>query len=206
LHASAVQEKWKNPEQVKTARTDAIISIALGGLISMAIIITASAAFYGSGTEIKNAGQMAVQLEPLMGAWAKWFFAVGLFAAGFSSAITAPLAAAFATSGILGWKIDLKDSRFRGIWMIIIAIGTVLSALGQSSPVQVILFAQAANAIILPIIAIYLMFVLNNKEKMGNYANNTVTNILAVLVILVTIVISYRSLLLFVEQVASMIK
>ncbi|NLY43321.1 MAG: Nramp family divalent metal transporter [Clostridiaceae bacterium] len=206
LHASAVKEKWNNPEQVKTARTDTIISIALGGLISMAIIITASAAFYGSGTEIKNAGQMAVQLEPLMGTWAKWFFAIGLFAAGFSSAITAPLAAAFATSGILGWKIDLKDNRFKGVWIIIIAIGIILSALGQSSPVQVILFAQAANAIILPIIAIYLMFVLNNKEKMGKYANNTVTNIMAVLVILVTIVISYRSLLLFVEQVKSMLK
>lgn len=206
LHASAAREKWNNPEKVKVARVDTIISIALGGLISMAIIITASAAFYGSGTEIGNAGQMAVQLEPLMGVWAKWFFAIGLFAAGFSSAITAPLAAAYATSGILGWKMDLKDSKFRSVWAFIIIVGIVLSALGQSSPVQVIMFAQAANAIILPIIAIYLMFALNNKKTMGKYSNNAITNIMAALVIMVTIVISYRSLLLFIEQVASMIK
>lgn len=206
LHASAVQEKWAKAEDVKTARVDAIISIGLGGLISMAIIITASAAFYGTtGTEITSAGQMAVQLEPLLGTWAKWFFALGLFSAGFSSAITAPLAAAYATTGALGWKDDLKDMRFKGVWIFILAIGIILSALGQSSPVEVIMFAQAANAIILPIIAIFLMFALNKKETMGEYRNKLTSNLLGILVILVAIMVSYRSMLLFVEQVKSML-
>jgi len=205
LHASAVQEKWAKAEDVKIARMDSILSIGLGGLISMAIIVTASAAFYGSGTEITSAGQMAVQLEPLLGAWAKWFFAIGLFAAGFSSAITAPLAAAYATTGALGWKDNLKDMRFKGVWFFILAVGIILSALGQSSPVEVIMFAQAANAIILPIIAIFLMFTLNKKETMGEYRNKLVSNLLGILVILVALMVSYRSLLLFVEQVKSML-
>ncbi|MDK2798471.1 MAG: manganese transport protein [Clostridiales bacterium] len=206
LHASAVQEKWSKPEQAKEARMDTIISITLGGFISMAIIVTASAAFYGTATEIKDAGQMAVQLEPLLGSWAKWFFAIGLFSAGFSSAIAAPLAAAYAMSGALGWKKDLKDIKFKVVWMFILAIGILLSALGKKSPIEVILFAQAANAIILPIIAIFLYFALNNKEKMGEYKNNLATNVLSIAVILVTILISYRSLLLFIEKVSSMMK
>jgi manganese transport protein len=205
LHASAVQEKWANAEDVKIARIDSIISIGLGGLISMAIIVTASAAFYGSGTEITSAGQMAVQLEPLLGTWAKWFFAIGLFAAGFSSAVTAPLAAAYATTGALGWKDDLNDMRFKGVWMFILAVGIILSALGQSSPVEVIMFAQAANAIILPIIAIFLMFTLNKKETMGEYRNKLVSNLLGILVILVALMVSYRSMLLFVEQAKIML-
>ena len=57
-------------------------------------------------TAIGNAADMAVQLEPLLGPWARVFFAAGLLAAGLTSAITAPLAAAYATAGALGWPTD----------------------------------------------------------------------------------------------------
>jgi manganese transport protein len=102
LHASSVQEKW--PESVPTrealteSRLDTTISIVLGGIITVAVLSTGAAAFYGTGTEIVDAGQMAEQLEPLLGAFAKYFFAIGILSAGVTSAITAPLAAAYATS------------------------------------------------------------------------------------------------------------
>ncbi|WP_070000176.1 Nramp family divalent metal transporter [Cellulosilyticum sp. I15G10I2] len=205
LHASSVSKKWNNVEEVKVSRMDTIISIGLGGIISMAIIITASAAFYGSGQEIKSAGQMATQLEPVLGSWAKWFFGIGIFSAGFTSTITAPLAAAFATAGILGWGSDLKDKRFKGVWIVVLLTGILLSALGQTSPVQVILFAQAANAIILPIIAIFLTVVLNDNKLMGKYKNTLVTNILACIVIGITILISIRSFTLFFAQLKNLL-
>jgi manganese transport protein len=116
LHASAVQAKWPSTVPVETAlrqsRTDTIVAVALGGLISLAIVTTA-ASFFAAGTTIDGAAAMAAQLEPLLGRWAKAFFAVGLMAAGLTSAITAPLAAAYATSGALGWKIDMASPRFR---------------------------------------------------------------------------------------------
>lgn len=205
LHASAVSQKWKNKEDVKTCRLDTAVSIGLGGIISMTIIITAAAAFYGTSTEITNAGQMATQLEPLLGSWAKWFFGIGIFSAGFSSSITAPLSAAFATAGILGWNSDLKDKKFKAVWAIVLLIGVGLAAAGMSSPVQVIMFAQAANAIILPIIAIFLTIVLNDKKSMGEYKNGILSNVLSIAVIAVTLVISYRSMLLFVNQLKGML-
>ena len=73
---------------------------------------TAASAFFGKQIEIQSAADLAPALEPLFGESAKYFMAVGLFAAGISSAITAPLASAFALSGILGLKRDLKAFSF----------------------------------------------------------------------------------------------
>lgn len=194
LHAALVQEKWKNREGLKAARVDTLISILLGGLVSMAIVITSAAAFFGSGNEIQSAADLAMQLEPILGRWAVAFVGIGLFAAGLTSAITAPLAAAYATCGILGWKKDLRSVRFRSIWMLILVTGIILSAL-ELKPIPVILFAQAANGILLPIIAIYLLWVMNNRQLLGNEHNRWPLNLLGSLVVLTTLFLGLRSLL-----------
>ncbi|MCT4603310.1 MAG: Nramp family divalent metal transporter, partial [Marinifilum sp.] len=132
LHASVVREKWTKKEDLSTARTDLFYSVVLGGIISMSIVITSATAFFGTGAEIKGASDLASQLKPLLGDWAGIIMSIGLFAAGISSAITAPLAAAYATSGILGWKVDLKSFKFKAVWMVFLLIGIVFSAIGFS--------------------------------------------------------------------------
>lgn len=194
LHCSASAQKWKDRSQIKTARWDAIISIGLGGIISMMIIIAAANPSL-AGQEITSAGDMAKAMQPLLGDWAKYFFGIGIFSAGLTSAITAPLSAAFATSGILGWGSDMKKLRFKAIWMVVLAVGVVLAAVGlTSSPTEMIIIAQAANAVILPIIAILLTIVVNDKKLMGENRNGVVANILAIIVIGVTLFISARNL------------
>jgi manganese transport protein len=197
LHASSVQEKW--PESVPTrealdeSRADTTISIVLGGIITVAILATGAAAFFGTGTEIEDAGQMAEQLEPLLGAFAKYFFAIGILAAGVTSAITAPLAAAYATSGALGWERNLRGWRFRAVWAIVLVVGTVLAALG-TNPVAAIVFAQAANGVLLPIIAVFLLFVMNRSDLLGEYKNGIVGNILGVIIVLFAAFLGIRTI------------
>ena len=70
-----------------------------------------------------DAADLAQQLEPLLGSWAKSFFACGLLAAGLTSAITAPLAAAYAVSGAMGWRADLQSWRFRLVWLSVLLSG-----------------------------------------------------------------------------------
>ena len=193
LHASSVQEKWKNPSDLKVARTDLFFSVILGGFISMSIVITAAASFYESGIEIKGAGDLADQLKPLLGNWAGVFMAIGLFAAGISSAITAPLAAAYATSGILGYTPDLKSQRFKWIWRVILLIGITFSAIGYS-PIKAIVFAQFANGLLLPFIAIFLVIVMNNKKTLQTHTNNSFQNILAIVVVLIALGLGIKSL------------
>jgi len=193
LHASAVQERWKNADDLPEARLDISVSVILGGLISLAIIITSAVAFFGTDFILKNGSDLGVQLEPVLGSWAKYFIGAGLFAAGISSAITAPLAAAYATSGILGWKKDLKSWKFRAVWILILLTGVTFSVIGFK-PIEAIIFAQAANGILLPVIAIYLLWVMNSKKVMGTNTNSLLSNVFGILVVLVALGLGLRSL------------
>ncbi len=210
LHASSAAKKWgETDEDVKeglaNSRMDSILSIGLGGLISMAIIVCASATMHETGATIASGADMAKSLEPLLGSWATVFFGIGLFAAGISSAITAPLAAAFASTGILGWSDDLKDKKFKIFWIIVLAFGIIATCTLGASPTQIILFAQAANAFLLPITGILLLIVSNDKAIMGEYKNKTWFNVLVVIVILLFIVIAARNMSAFVSGLQNLL-
>ncbi len=203
LHASSASKKWGSDSDVSeglaNSRLDSIISIGLGGLISMAIIICAGATMNVTGTEIGSGAEMAQSLEPLLGSWATVFFGIGLFAAGISSTITAPLAAAFASTGILGWDEDLKNGKFKIFWIIVVAFGLFASLFLGASPTEIILFAQAANTFLLPVTGILLLIVANDKKIMKEYANKMWFNILVVLVIGLFIVIAARNMNAFID-------
>ncbi len=204
LHASSAAKKWKDPEaDVKTSMLDSILSIGLGGLISMAIIVCAS--FVGFEKAPSNGGEMAKMLSPLLGNWSTVLFGIGLFAAGATSTITAPLAAAYASSGILGWGEDVKSWRFRPIWMIVVLCGMIFTLLFGSSPTEIILFAQAANAFLLPITGVLLLIICNSKDIMGNYKNNVVQNILGILVVGLFLFIAARNGTAFVQSFQKLI-
>ncbi len=116
------------------------------------------------------------------------FFPLGLFAAGLTIAVTAPLAAAYATCGVLGWKQDARSWRFRAVWMVVLVVGASLAAVGKK-PIAAIVFAQAANGVLLPLVAVFLLVAVNRKDRMGAYANRLTTNLLGGLVVLVTLVL-----------------
>ena len=191
LHASVVQERYTGPEDLSDMRRENATAIVLGGLISMSIIITSAANVQGSG--VQNAADMAQALEPLLGVWATYVLGLGLFAAGISSAITAPLATAYAVKGILGWKDGLNDPRFRAVWITILALG-VASAMAGFSPIGVIQFAQVANGLLLPTMAGVLWWLTGSTRVMGDYANSPKVRVVGAAVILVTLMLAGRSL------------
>ncbi|ELY65304.1 Nramp family divalent metal transporter [Natronococcus jeotgali] len=192
LHASTVQERWDGASDLGECRTDTIAMVAVGGIITTSIVVTAAAVF-PEGTRIADVGEMADQLEPVFGGYALTLFAIGLFAAGFTSSMSAPLAGAYATAGALGWERDLQSNRFRAIWGTILAVGIVFSALDYN-PVEVIVFAQVANGLLLPILAVFLIYAMNNDDLLGEYTNSTLQNVLGGLVTLVVIGIGLQTL------------
>jgi Mn2+/Fe2+ NRAMP family transporter len=192
LHASAVKSRWTS-NNLPAARIDTVISVLGGGIITMAILITSAIAFEGSSQDIAGISDLSQQLKPLLGNWSTHFMALGFLAAGLSSAITAPLAAALATSEILGWKSDLGSWKFKFIWAVVLLTGLVFSSMGFR-PTMVILFAQFANGLLLPILAILLVWIMNDRQIMGHHTNNAVTNILGMAVIAVTILLAIRSI------------
>ncbi|VAW26532.1 Manganese transport protein MntH, partial [hydrothermal vent metagenome] len=191
LHASLVKEKWKNKNDLKFARKDTFIAIILGGFVSMSIIIAASAI---NGVEIKNGIDLAKGLEPLYGNFAKYFLGIGLFAAGITSAITAPLAAAYVARSCFGWDVGMKNIKFRMVWFLILFLGVVFSSF-KINPIEIIKFAQVANGILLPIIALFLLWIVNKTTVLGTYKNGILQNIISGIIILVTIVLGFKSIL-----------
>lgn len=197
LHAGAVSRKWPATTPVRIslgeARWDGAVSIALGGLITLAVMATA-AAFTMGGAAIDGPAAMAEPLRPLLGAAGRPLFAAGLVAAGLTSAITAPLAAAYATTGVLGWDSGLQSWKFRAVWATVIVVGTTLAMQG-GNPISAILFAQAANGWLLPIIAGFLLVAMNRKALLGDYTNRVLANVLGAGVVLVVSVLGFVQLL-----------
>tara|TARA_R110002050_G_scaffold56512_1_gene126956 strand:+ start:43109 stop:44299 length:1191 start_codon:yes stop_codon:yes gene_type:complete len=191
LHASLVSEKWKSKNDLKVAKRDTFISITLGGLVSMGIIIAAATI---PTKNITNVMDLALGLEPLYGAAAKYFMGIGLFAAGITSAITAPLAAAYVVNSCFGWQATMKDKRFKAVWMLIILLGVITLSFGFK-PIEIIKFAQVANGILLPIIAIFLVWIVNRKAVLGSYKNTFFQNMLGVLIIGITLLLGIKSIL-----------
>lgn len=192
LHSGLVAKRWQNVSDLRYVRTDTIISVVMGGLVSMAIVITAHA---GAAYEVQSAADLAKGLEPLLGGiWAKYFISFGLFAAGITSAITAPLAGALVISGCFAWSTDIKSWPMRGSILLILGLGLVFASLGIK-PVQLITMAQLANGILLPLLSAYVIWLANQKGIMGNYVNSSKLNLISMLIWLITLGLGLLSIL-----------
>lgn len=189
LQASLVQENWGDmpiDQAMKEARTDTAVSISIGGIITLAVMVTAVGSMFVRGLAAEEGSDLAEALRPLLGDAAPWVFALGLFAAGFTSALAGPLGAAYAITGVLGVSNDLRSTPARIVWMSTLAVGGIIALTGFN-PIQIIVIAQAANGLLLPIVAILLLVVMNNKRIMGKYTNGPVANILGWLIVAVVI-------------------
>ena len=192
IHAGTAKKTWSTPEELELSKWDTYVSISLGGLITAAVVITSATLM--RGVTVKSAADMAVQLEPLLGSWSKGFMSIGLFSAGLSSAIATPLGASYTLAGLLGWKYENSDKRFLYTKLIIVVIGAVVSGLGLN-PLTIILAAQALNGIILPIIAIYVVYITSSKKQLGEYRNTKLQMVIGSIVAMITVVLGGSSLI-----------
>ena len=191
LHAFLVKERWKKKEDVLLAKKDTIVSIVLGGLVSMTIIVSAASI---PSKDILNVADLAEGLAPLYGEFAKYFLALGLFAAGITSAITAPLAAAYVAKGCLGFKGNMQSKSFRAVWMVILFLGVLFSSIGIK-PIEIIKFAQVANGMLLPLIAGILLWIMNKKNVLGSFVNTKKQNVLGFIILAITVFLGAKGIL-----------
>ena len=180
------KNKWKTKEDHKKSIFDTIISISIGGVISLSIIITsASVHSLFNLSEIKNAVDLGNQLSPILGNFSKYFISIGLFCAGITSSIT----------GIFKYKAKWEDPTFKKLSYTVIIVGILFSSLSYK-PILIIKFAQFINGLFLPLIAGFLLWSINKRKIMGNYINSKKYNLLGIFIIIISLFISYRSLVL----------
>jgi len=169
-------------------RLGLVLAIGLGGVISMAVLVVGTAIDGGFSFEA-----LAGVLRARFGAAGGWGLALGLFAAGFSSAVTAPLAAAITARSLLAAAGDEQrwcthGWRYRAVWLGVLASGLIFGLSGIR-PVPAIIGAQALNGIMLPVVASFLLLAANDRARLGAAVNGAFANLLALVVVAVVVML-----------------
>ena len=180
-------------QNLRDIRFGLTVAVVLGGVISMGILIAGASL---EGTFSYEA--VSAMLSSRLGGWAGPLFAWGLFAAGFSSAITAPLAAAVTARGLFGQgteRWEPRGWRYRAVWMGVLAVGVGLGVAGVR-PIPAIILAQALNGVLLPFAAVFLLVIVNDRGLMGDAGiNGPATNAITSAVVAVTLVLGVAGVL-----------
>ena len=157
----------KSNQTLPVMRVGLITAIVLGGIISMAVLVV--------GTHLEGEFSFAAignLLNETLGKQGQILFSIGLFAAGISSAITAPFAAAITAGSLLGPAWEVSTTRFRYVWIAVLGIG-LFFGLTNIQPIPAIILAQAINGVLLPFIASFLFLAVNDSRVMESTFQNT---------------------------------
>ncbi len=164
------------------------IAIILGGLFSMAVLMVGTSVIGQFSFE-----GLAEALFQKIGPAGKYLLGFGLLAAGFTSAVTAPLAAAITLKSLFGNKTPekwtSKSINFKIGWIVVLLAG-VGFAIGNVKPIPPIILAQALNGFLLPFVSIFLFIVINNKNAQPNPFT---LNIIMIIIIFVTLVLGLNN-------------
>lgn len=188
----------RHSQNLKEMRLSLATAIVLGGIVSVGVLVVGS-----SISDSFTYEALARELQQRLGSWAGLFFGTGLFAAGLSSALTAPLAAAVTARSMLnkntpgspdgsGW--EAKQAKFRLTWGVVLGVGILFGVL-QVQPIPAIILAQALNGIILPVTAVVLLIMVNDSALLRpDTINSHPYNLLMGLIVLATLVIGLVNL------------
>ena len=186
LHAAMVAESPNLP--FKELQRDTLIAVGLGGVVSLCIIIAAASI---QGNSLANAADLGEALAPLYGSAAPVFMQFGFFAAGLTSALTAPMAAAFVVAECFQWSTKNWGYRITALLVLLVGIGFTLWGV---VPLEIIRFAQIANGLLLPVIGLLLLFTVNNSSLMKGAKPSALQNSFFVFIELFFIFLGVKSL------------
>jgi len=189
-----IQKKnWQVADMKKAIRASNS-GVFLLALMSVLIIMTAAASLKPLGIQINSAADMAIQLELLLGNYAKYIFAIGFLAASFSSLlVNAIIGGGLLADGLgMGQTMDKKMPKVFTVFILIagMVIATVVAS-GLSSPVYSLILAQSSSMIAVPLIGIGLLLISNRKDVMGKFKNTMLQNVMAILGLLMLCVLVY---------------
>jgi Mn2+/Fe2+ NRAMP family transporter len=181
---SSISDKGVSIANYPAERTDVIVGSLLTTIIALFIIVSTAATLHVNGIAIETAEDAARALEPLAGTYARTLFGIGLFGASMLAACVLPLSTAYAVCGAFGWERGVSRSWseapiFNGIYTALIAIAAAFVLLPGLPLIQVIVSTQFLNGLLLPIVLVFVLRLVNDREVMGTYANNRLFNVLS---------------------------
>lgn len=181
---------WKLADLPKSIR-DTKIGVSLLALISILVIVTAAATLKPRGISVNSAADMAIQLEMLLGSFAKYIFGFGFMAAAFSSLLVNSVTGGGLLADSMGMGSSMNEKMPKVFTAVILLAGMVIAVFFKGNVIYALIMAQASSILSVPLIAIGLFLVLNNKSIMGNYRNNIIQNFMAIVGFVLICVLVY---------------
>jgi len=201
---ASVADRGVDMKEYRYTRLDVSFGSAWGNVISAFILIVTAATLYVNGVAVNDAKDAALALQPLAGEASSILFSVGLLGASLLAVSVLPLSTTYAFCEAYGFERGLnrkvKEAPvFYGMLIAIMAISSLVVLIPNAPLFQMMILSQTLNAMLLPVLLILVLKLANSKEIMGKYTNSKLTNILAIgitlLIVVVTIALFFEPLL-----------
>src|SRR6266542_3834684 len=181
---SSLSDKGVRIEDYPAERTDVVIGSLLTTIVALFIIVCTAATLHSAGITIETPEHAARALEPLPGPYARVLFGLGLFGASMLAASVLPLSTAYAVCGAFGWERGVSTSWseapiFNGLYTALIAFAAAFVLIPSLPLIQVIVATQFLNGLLLPIVLIFMLRLVNDRDLMGRYTNSRMFNVLS---------------------------
>lgn len=183
---SYINDKKLSPDKLKYSQVEAYFGAFLTDLFSFFMIVATTATLYVRKIQLVSGEQAAFAIAPFAGEMASALFGVGILNAGFMGIVIVSLSTAYAFSEFFGVEGSLdspfeKGKSFYVLFLLQLIIAAAIVLLPTISLFKIVLFTQSLNAILLPIVFYFLLKLINNKDLMGKYVNNTWYNYFAII-------------------------
>ncbi len=200
LESILVRKKgWDSEEDVKSMRGDLTLGYAVGGLITVAIIIVAAAVLRPAGyTELASFVAPGEALASVLGEWAMIAFLLGVIAAAFNSIIPIMWTVPFMILEAVDHPEKQQTSpSFQFIYAAGVMLGTlspVVAHFTGLSVVEMVTLFPAYNGVLgLPITAAMLFWAVNDRQVMGTRTNGWKLNLANSTLVIFSIYIAVKS-------------
>jgi Mn2+/Fe2+ NRAMP family transporter len=201
---SSVIEKGLKMKQYKYTLIDIVVGCVATVVVAFFIMVACASTLHVNGVQINEAKDAALALKPLAGAFASQAFAFGLFIASIFSATILPLATAFYVCEAFGFEagIDKKWNEAKEFYVLytgILVIGAAIILIPNAPLIQISLWTQVINGMLLPVVLVCMILLVNNKKIMGQHVNKPINNIIGwgAIVVLIGLSVALLALQLF---------
>ncbi len=179
---SSVIEKGLKMKNYKYSIADIVVGCVATVVVAFFIMVACASTLHINGIQINEAKDAALALRPLAGNLASQVFAFGLFVASIFSATILPLATAFYVCEAFGFEagIDKKwdeAPEFYVLYTSILVISAVIILIPSAPLIQISLWSQVLNGLLLPVVLVCMILLVNNRKIMGEYVNKPLNNL-----------------------------
>ncbi|GBE43330.1 divalent metal cation transporter MntH [bacterium BMS3Bbin10] len=194
LHSGLTQSRGSprnNRERrmlLRFSNREVVIALAAAGMVNMAMVIMASAAFHEGYPEVAEIETAYYMLTPLLGAAASAVFLASLIASGISSSVVGTMAGQMIMQGFVGFRIPLIVRR-----LVTMVPAFIVVAMGVNAT-EALVLSQVILSLALPIPMLALLHFTSRRDIMGEFVNGRATILLAGIGALVVLILNFTLL------------